>query len=258
MKRLVSISLICVLLLSCGSTTGLIERTGRLLDGSVFAFKTESEWGALNMESGLRLRNITQKDGTKEIVFKTPEIPCLSFYGTEPLADGAFSIKRVYFLAGNYGGWNEFELEAAGSGRLRQLGADNFSFTLLSDIARSSVIGGKIRRENTRLIRERALEELQNRHERVLFLSDWMKTAAAENGAPTFANQDEFEAWWAERLFPKQAADALPFPDEINTMRENGSLGADWGEASAWIYTYYNWEQLNAILKKELVLSRVP
>ncbi|MDR3302011.1 MAG: hypothetical protein LBT01_05715 [Spirochaetaceae bacterium] len=258
MKKLLAIPLVCALLLSCGSTTSLVERTGRLLDGSVFAYKTESEWVPLNAESGLRLQNITQKDGTKEILFSTPEIPYLAFYGAPPQANGIFSIKRVSFLAGNYGGWNEFELEAAGNGRLRALGADNFTFTMLGDIATSSVIGGKIRRENTRLIRERALEELQNRNERILFICDWMKTAAGENGAPAFANQDEFEAWWEERLFPKKAAETLPFPDEINTMRDNGSLGADWAEASSWIYTYYNWQQLSAILKKELVLARVP
>lgn len=246
----------CVLFLcSCAAVSGFLETGGRVLDGSVFEYTTNIRWKALSISS-LEVRNISLKDGTKEIVFSTPDIPYLVFFGTPPLVGGSFNIKRVHFLAGNYGGWNEFDIESSGIARLRILGNDNAAFTLLSSVELHSIIGGKIRRDYTRLSGERALEELRNRGERITFLVDWMKSFP---GAPaSFSSQDEFEFYWQPRLFPKkESARDLILPEELISLRQSGTLEADWNEAAAWIRMIYDWNTLISILNQEVILTKV-
>ncbi|MDR3325005.1 MAG: hypothetical protein LBS82_03315 [Spirochaetaceae bacterium] len=251
LRALCALFLCALLLGSCGSTTALVEWGGRALDGSVFAFATHEAWAPLNASGGLEVRLVAGRDGARELAFSSSDIPYLTFFGSEPADDGAFSLKRVHFLAGNFGGWNEAEIAASGEGRFRRLGVDYVSFALLGGVALEGVTGGKIRRENTRLTGERALEELKNRNERIAALAAWMKGAAAEGGAPAFADEDAFEAWWGGRLF------SLPAGEDVAAMRENGSLAADWNEAAAWIYLYCRWDELSGVLRRDVVLGRV-
>jgi hypothetical protein len=242
-------------LVSCGSITGLVEKSGRLLEGKTFQYKTNTRWKPLTA-SGLDLKNITWKDGAAEIVFSTPEIPFVTFYGTSPENDGVFYITRTFFLAGNYGGWHEFNIETSGKGRIRQLGNNNVAFTVFGNIDLLTIMNGKIRRENTRLTENRALEELLNRNERIIALVDWMKNYAAENKTPGFAGSEEFEKYWQVILFPKNPALAASLPEELRMLREAGALDADWNEAVSWIYLYYDWEKMIRVLNKEVVLTK--
>lgn len=258
MKNLLVLMYACISLIfiSCGTVTGLVERGGRLLDRSAFRYKTNARWKSLNALN-LDLKNITWKDGGKtEVVFSTPDVPFVIFYGGPPEDDGVFYITRVHFLAGNYGGWNEFDIEASGVGRIRSLGDDNVAFAVFGEIELHTIIDGKIRRENTRLTESRAQEELRNRNERIIALVDWMKKYAAENKTPDFANDEEFQKYWRGILFPANPRLAAPLPEELQTLRETGALDADWDETVSWIYLYYDWKKMTGALNREVVLTK--
>jgi hypothetical protein len=244
-----------LLFISCGLVTGLVEKGGNLLEGQPFKYKTNTRWRPLN-DTSLDLKNITWKDGKEELVFSTSAIPFITFYGTPPQSDGIFYITRAHFLAGNYGGWNEFDIQASGTGRIRPQGEDSIAFTVFDGIELLTIIDGRIRRENTRLAESRALEELNNRNERVTAISDWMKVYAAENNAPDFTNDKEFEKYWRLILFPKKSAPAVTLPEDLQALRESGALDADWNEAVLWIYLYYDWAKLVQNLSKEVVLIK--
>jgi hypothetical protein len=65
-----------------------------------------------------------------------------------------------------------------------------------------------------------------------------------------FSTQGEFELYWKDRLFSS---------DDVQMMelRDSGALDADWNEASAWIYTEYDFDKLTSVLNREVYLYRV-
>jgi hypothetical protein len=248
-----------------------VEGGGKLIDGTYFNYKTNAKWVSLNGPK-LELKNITWKKdtfasagvniGDEEILFTMPDIPYITFYGTVPDKNGGFAITRAHFLAGNYGGWNEFDVAVGGSGRALLSPDGGVVFSVFNTIKLYNIIDGKIRRDNTRLTGERAAVELSNRNERINFLVNWMRRErgiASERGGddgavPKFDNQKEFEAYWTQVLFAK--SEKFTMPEELDEMRENGALEADWNEASSWIYVYYDWNKITSVLNREAVLKR--
>jgi hypothetical protein len=241
--------------ISCGTVTGLVEKGGRFLEGGASRYKIDTRWEALSTP-GLDVQNIRWEDGKTGIVFSTPDVPFITFYGTLPEDDGIFYITRARFLAGNYGGWNEFDIEISGIGRIRPLGDGAISFVIFGEINLQAITNGKIRREDTRLIGNRALEELVNRNERIIALTAWMKQYAAENHAPDFANDDDFEKYWRNILFPGKSPPSGALPEELQMLRESGALDADWDEALSWIYLYYEWKKMIGALNREVILMK--
>jgi hypothetical protein len=255
---------------SCSSVAKLVESGGRLADGTYSNYKTNAKWIPLNGPK-LELKNITWKTnsfeaagvnaGAEEIVFAVPDIPYVTFYGTVPDKNGAFVLTRAHFLAGNYGGWNEFDVAASGGGRALLFSDGGVLFSVLNKITLYKIVNGKIRRDNTRLTGERATSELSNRNERINFLVNWMKTSSSL-GVPEFKDQDEFEKFWSSILFTRrwntiEADGKVTIPQELRDMRENGALEADWNEASSWIYLYYDWNKITSVLNREAVLKRI-
>jgi hypothetical protein len=255
---------------SCSSVAKLVESGGKLADGTYFNYKANAKWIPLN---GLKmeLKNITWKTnapeaagvnvGDEEMVFAVTDVPYITFYGTVPDKNGVFALTRAHFLAGNYGGWNEFDVAASGGGRALRFSGGGILFSVFNKITLYKIIDGKIRRDNTRLIGERATSELSYRNERINFLINWMKSNPAL-GVPEFNNQIEFENFWSSILFTRRwdtiAADSnVTIPQELREMRENGALEADWNEASSWIYLYYDWNKITSVLNREAVLKQI-
>jgi hypothetical protein len=234
-------------LFGCKSISNVVEMTGRALDGSSFEYKIVSLWQPLT-KSGLDLRKVTQKDGSNELVFTNSDLPYLTFYSSLPDNNGIFYITRVHFLAGNYGGWNEFTAEAHGTGRLRKLGVDNIAFTVLGKIELFNITNGAIRKENTRIYGDRAVEALRNRNERILYLTGWMRKDSTR--PKVFFGQNEFESYWNDKLF-------LSDDSQMIELRDSGALDADWNEAASWIYTEYDFDKLTSVLNREVYLYRV-
>lgn len=236
-----------------------VEKGGRLLDGSAFAFKTDALWLPLT-ESDIEVRYSSDKKGEKVVIFTSNSLPYLTFYGTIPDSYGIFFVTKMHFLAGNYGGWNEYDIDISGRGRLRVFNNQNAAFTLLDTIEKGTIISGKIRRESTRLTGEQALIALQNRAERIQALVDWMHESALESGAVHFANQTEFENYWKPRLFPKNKLErrtAPQMPSKLESARQEGHILSDWEEASSWIYIYYDWKKMTSVLHNEVMLIKI-
>jgi len=234
---------------SCQSVAGLLEKGGRLLDGQAFLYKTDSVWQAVHPAT-LVLKEITYRDGSRGVVFRTEEIPYFTFYGGVPDKKGIFYLTRACFLAGNYEGWQEFEIGAEGFGRMRNYGNGSLAFTVPGKVRFNAVTGGKIRRGGRRLSGERALDELRSRRERIDYLAAWMR----ESGAPAFKTQADFEKYWSGALF--RGSSDIALPPELKASWESGMLKADWDEAASWIWTFYDWNNLNLILNKELILLK--
>lgn len=252
---------------ACSSIGNLVEKGGRVIDGSQFEFKTEQRWRTLD-GAALDLRVGKDRDGGDSVMWTHPSIPYLTFYGTRPSSNGIFHVTRVHFLAGNYGGWNEYECEASGTGRFRYFGEGNASWTLLTPIVRGDINYGKIRRDDTRIVGERAVDALRGRDERIRYLTNWMReiAPAAERQvnkekilAPSgYTAQTEFERYWKPLLLPrtraqKKAAPALPELFQSEAARE--ALDTDWDEALSWIYVDYAWKNLTIVLNNEFMLT---
>ncbi|MDR2467853.1 MAG: hypothetical protein LBD22_02705 [Spirochaetaceae bacterium] len=253
--RSVVVFLVFGMFSGCAAINGVVEKGGTLLDGSERSFKTVERWRNLDTIN-FELLVGTDSAGTPMIRWKTPALPYLTFYGTVPDEAGFFQVISVHFLAGNYGGWNEYDVDARGRGRFRRFGALNGAWTLLSPITRMEIRGGKIRRDAARLIDDRALTALRNRADRVSYLSSWMRGL---KGVPQFATQNTFEAYWRPRLLPKNKAErqAAPvLPELLEESREAGALESDWYEASAWIYVDYDWEKITRVLYNEYILTK--
>ena len=251
-----SLSLACG---ACAAVNGVVERGGRLIEGSQREFKSASHWRHLG-ENSVELRLGTDRTtGARGILFMTAALPWLRFYGTEPDAQGLFYLTKVHFLAGNYGGWQEYDADAAGRGRLRLFDENYGAFTLLDTVERGEIRGGKIRRESVRLLDTRARDALRARDERIAYLTGWMREYAAGFGA-AFQKQDAFEAWWRPKLLPKNASErrAAPrLPELLQEGRAADALEADWYEASTWIYIDYDWNKIMDILRKEYIVTKI-
>jgi hypothetical protein len=254
-------ALAAILSLACGAcaaVNGVVERGGRFIEGADRKFKTASHWRHLG-ESSVELRLGADETGAKGILFTSSELPWLRFYGTEPDSQGLFYLTKLHFLAGNYGGWQEYDADAAGRGRLRLFDESYGAFTLLDTIERGEIRGGKIRRESARLLDTRARDALRARDERIEYLTGWMREYAALSGA-TFQSQDAFESWWRPKLLPKNALErrAAPrLPEPLAERRAADALEADWYEASTWIYIEYDWKKTMDILRKEYIVTKI-
>jgi len=264
---------------SCSIQTAMrgFEKIGKAFDGTSFQYKTNSTWKAM-WPGNLIVREITYKDGSKGVVVRSDDIPYLTFYGGEPDSKGVFPLTKAYFLAGNYGGWQEFDIEIEGHGRIKDFGNGFLDFTIPDNVKFDSIIDGKIRRDATRLSGEQALKELRARMERIDYLVNWMKESN-DSKTMTFKDQADFEKYWRGILFAKRGAGQsklaktlsgivfgkrgagagqdVELPAELEALIKNGALRADWDEAASWIWTFYYWPDLNLILNKEIVMQKV-
>jgi hypothetical protein len=258
----------------------LVEKAGRALDGTAFA---EEELAVYHTESkpGTEVRHVRETAGGKEfIVISQDAMPGLRIKGSLPGGDGGFYLTSLDFFCSNITGWNEYTLELSGGGVFRVTGKAAL-LKLESPVEPVNITGGKIRRENTRLTGGEALTALRNRSERILSLTEWMRS---RQEVPDFQDEAEFEKYWKPLLLPElvSAKDRPPawnaenahwtraedilwntdytqamFPEDLRKVRDSGTLCRDWEEALGWIYFAYEWENLFDFLAEETKLVQI-
>jgi hypothetical protein len=264
-------ALLVFLLWNAGCST-MVQKTGEVLDGSAFE---ETISAAYENAGGIRFEEIRRKSGKEFIAIRIETLPTLRLIGTIPDAEGRFSLTSLEFLCPNLKGWNEFSRELIGSGTFRSGGAERI-LRLDEGPEALDISSGKIRKESARITGDQALTALRNRQERIDVLAEWMNTLPA--------SQEDFEKHWKPILFPELvAAKKRPpnwttegavwvrgedvrwntvytgafFPEELQPVRNSGTLLRDWEEAAAWIYLQYEWDRIMESLGKEIRLIKV-
>jgi hypothetical protein len=274
-----------VMAILLGGCVSLTEQAGQVLDGTVFAEKTE----ALYREDTVRVRQKRRRDGSEFIEIVTGAMPNLRLYGDVPGMEGGFTLRRLSFFAANLSGWNELSREILGSGTLRVDG-DSAILRLDGKPEVLDISAGKIRRQETRLTGDQALTALRSREERIRSLTEWMRQR--EPGGE-FPDQRAFETRWKPILFPElvRAKKRPPewtvlnlegsvqegesarvvgedvrwdirytkavFPEELWPVRNSGTLLRDWEEAAGWIYFQFEWDRIMESLAAEIRLIKV-
>jgi hypothetical protein len=266
-----------------GGCTGLIsrgvEQAGRVLDGSAFAEKTLSRYQGWTFDTGtVEVREVADKQGAS-LVILLEDFPAIRFRGSGPAENGDFYLTRLDYLGGNVSGWNEFTLELSGAGTfVASEGAAVLAFAAPPEPVQIS--SGKIRRNETRITGNEALTSLRNRYERILALTEWMRSREG----PVMAGHSSFQDYWQPVLLPETVSpgkrppawtrDAAQwvwaedrrwnaaytknlFPEELRILRDSGALLRDWEEASEWIYFEYSWEKIGRYFSGEISMHQV-
>jgi hypothetical protein len=265
------------LALSFSGCASLAEKTGQLLDGRAFAEKTLALYR--NKGRGVEARIFRKKEGGEFIALSAAGAPALCFIGPAP-EDGSLTLSSLYFLAGSFSGWNEFTMDLAGGGVFRT--TETGAVLRVDFLEQLAIRDGKIRHQDSRLRGPEALSALSNRYERILAITDWMRS---RQPAPAFfPSQEHFEAYWKPILLPEAvtrrkrpaawknaegrwvrsgdirwnaAYTEAVLPEELWELRNSGALLRDWEEAAAWIYCCYEWERIGAALQDEIELIKI-
>jgi hypothetical protein len=232
------------LLASCAT---LIEKTGTVLDRSAFAEKEIARYRR-EAKKGDAITLVSRKDGTQALVILPESHPALKLYGTAPGPEGKFFLTHYTFLASNRKGWNEFTVDLFGTGVFTIDGGQGV-LHLEPGMEALDLSSGKTRRGDIRLTGEQALTALRNRRERILALTQWMQE---QPGAPAFENQKDFAAFWEE-----PALRTAVLPEELQTLRDSGTLLLDWEEGLSWIYLEYCWNTLVESLEQKQWLTKI-
>jgi len=256
----------------------LMEKAGRGLDGSAKRFKTISVYKNTDKNDSqkeINLSVVENKNKEKLLIITIEDFP-IKIFGTFPDENGSFTLTSLEYLAGSTFGWNEYTLELIGIGNLKI--EDKAAFKI-EEIETVQITNGRIHRYDTRLTGKEALSALRNRYERILALTEWMKSLNMVKGQ----TEDEFEKYWEPILFPERVskkkrpndwlqdgdkfktAESIrwntgyterKFPEELWPIRNSATLLRDWEEAFYWIYLEYEWENIVELLSKEHILTK--
>jgi hypothetical protein len=279
-KGLLWLGIVCGSVLWSGCVS-IVEKGGRVLDGSAFAEKTLGRYAARRDEgANIEVRELINTQGERSLAILPEDFPALRFRGSAPGEGGAFYLTGLEYLGGNVSGWNEFTLDLSGAGTFVTSGETAvLSFPAPPEPVQIS--SGKIRRGETRLAGSEALTSLRNRYERILALTAWMRT---REGAPAYDTPAAFDAYWRPILLPETVAKkkrppewkgenprwvrAEDFkwnaaytesllPGDLWSLRDSGALLRDWEEAFEWICFEYAWERIGGSLSGEIMMNRI-
>jgi hypothetical protein len=270
-----------LLLGGCAGFSGVVEKTGRLLDGTALAEKTLSRYQGRDPKAGtVEVREVVDKQGDVSLVILLEDFPVLRFRGSDPLGSGDFYLTRLDYLGGNVSGWNEFTLELSGTGTFAGAG-ETAVLAFAAPPEPVQISSGKIRRDETRITGTEALTSLRHRYERILALTGWMR---GREGVPPLADRKAFEGYWRPLLLPETVAGKKRppewknagarwnwaedlrwntayteylFPEELRALRDSGALLRDWEEAFEWIYFEYSRGETGGLFSGELSLKRI-
>jgi hypothetical protein len=273
----------CVLIIMFGGCVSLMEKSGRALDGSAFAEKTVAVYRtAKNAANAMEIREVKNQAEERSVIIMPGKYPAIKLRGSVPDENGDFYLTSLDYLGGSTNGWNEYRLEISGPGKMTQ-GETSLSFSVYGEIERLQISSGKIRRFDTRITGTEALASLNNRHERIVAVAEWMKGYEGGN-TPGEADRKVFENYWKPVLFPElvsrskrpadwqregdqwnRAEDILwntsyterIFPEFLRQIRNSGTLLRDWEEALEWLFVEYEWDRITEILSQETVLNKV-
>jgi len=271
-----SLAPLCGVFFLLGCST-LVEKSGRVLDGSAFAEKKVATY----QSPTLIMQQMRSKAGEQSVLITLRKFPMMKIRGSAPGAGGEFTIISLDYLGGNYHGWNEYRLDLSGTGTM-VLGETTAALSITEEIETVGISAGRIRRYDTRITGIEALTSLRNRRERILALAEWLNSP--ENpSAKTPDNRNAFAQHWQPILFPettkkkkrpagwKQEGDRWVraedirwnasytervFPETLRPIRDSGTLLRDWEEALDWIYIECEWEKITETLSGETVLQK--
>jgi hypothetical protein len=286
MKVRFSIFLMCAFALSvfsCRSVAGLLDKAGHIADGTAFDEKKAKTYRS--SDKNLSFRIFFTKKGEKQSVFMLKTIPYLKFYGTAPDENGIFSIFRLHFIFTSLDGWLEGDVEVSGTGNFIETGPSTAVFSVKAPITLGKIANGGIKNRDKRIYGEPALTELRGRQERIETTVSWMRTLDEPSPSDILSPQKDFESYWQPILFPEtvqvrlrpplytalgtdandyvydegikwNAAYTLELlPEQLRSLRDDGSLFRDWEEGAAWFYVEYYHIAIENLLGKEYHLS---
>ena len=273
-----------IALLAFTGCASLVEKTGKILDGSGFAEKTIAVYRAADVE----IQEVQNKAGERSVIIMLEQFPTMKIRGSTPDEQGEFSLASLDYLGGNSHGWNEYRLELSGTGNL----AMDEALAILSiphEIEAVQITSGRIRRYDTRITGTEALTSLRNRRERILALAEWMNSGESPAGsvragtAPAETARTDFETYWKPILFPEMVSKKnrpqswqqendlwvkaedirwntgyteRAFPELLRSIRDSGTMLRDWEEAIDWLYIEYEWNRIAELLSREIHLIR--
>jgi hypothetical protein len=259
-----------------------MEKSGQALDGSAFAEKTVAVYRtAKNAVPAMEIREVENKAGERSVIIMPGNYPAIKLRGSYPDENGEFHLTSLDYLGGNTSGWNEYRLEISGTGNMTP-GVTSLSFSIYPEIETFQISSGKIRRFDTRITGPEALASLNNRYERIIAVTEWMK--GYDNTMPEAADRKAFENYWEPVLFPelvskrKRPADwqregdqwnraedirwnisytERVFPELLREIRNSGTMLRDWEEAVEWLFVEYEWDRITEMFSQETVLNKV-
>jgi hypothetical protein len=229
----------------------LVEKAGRVLDGSAFRETALETWTAERdgpFGQGLEIRRVIRKKDKKEFLlirvraFPTLVLRASPAPGPEapPLGRerGRFTLESLDFLSPSREGWNEFSRELIGGGVFRSDGYSAF-FTLYPGVETLDISAGGIKRGMARIYGDEALPLLRHRDERIAALTLWMADylaarspagGDAERAAAGFDGSAAFAVYWRPVLVPALV------PQRKRAASWTAAAGDDWqrGEDVAW------------------------
>ena len=262
--------IICFLFFT--SCSGLVHKSGELLEGSAFGEKKTAVYkrAAQGDDAEIVFTRLVLKNGEGAVEITNGEWPNLAIRGSLESEDGSIRLSHARFLSSHVQGWNDITLELLGSAVFQASGGIVGTLYINGEVEMVQVSSGKIRLKSDRLSGDAALVPLRNRRERILALIEWMDEEAPEN-RHSFAGQKDFELFWKPLLFPElvskrrrphayfaknaewKRADSVKwntsytetlFPEELRELRNSGALLRDWEEALPWIYMEYSWKNI--------------
>jgi len=261
----------------------VVEKTGRFIDGSMFAEKTISVYRALEKEgapSDIEITIAENKDNEKSMIFTVKKYPMMALRASYPGADGSFHFTSLEYLSGSTHGWIEFSLQLIGTGTIIFNDTDASASLKIYEIIESvNIIKGKIDRYDTRITGSDAVMHLRNRRERITALTEWM----TQNPSPQMTLRG-FHAYWQPVLLPETVPNRRRpenwrnhddqfsraedinwntgyterlFPEDMRLVRDSGTLLRDWEEALYWIYLEYEWENIINLFDNNIIFKKV-
>jgi hypothetical protein len=264
-----------LLIFALGGCMSLVEKTGRLADGSAFAEKTLAEYRG----AGVSARRALFQE-KEEVRIALDAFPYIEFAGSKPDADGAFEFTGLRYSGGTGAGWNEWNAETAGKGAFR-LSGNTVYLNLRGTLEIVTLVKAKILHNTGKRGGEEALAALKNRFERVNALAAEMRVLADR---ARFSSIKAFSAYWEPILLPELvSAKKRPalwkkegkiewaraediswnstytkavFPEALWAFRDSGALLRDWEEALPWIYCIYEWDFIEDSLREVIMTAR--
>jgi hypothetical protein len=273
------------LLFMYGGCVSLMEKSGQALDGSAFAEKTVAVYRTekkSKKSAGVELQEMRDKAGERSVIITLDKFPAIKLRGSYPDENGEFNLTSLDYLGGNTNGWNEYRLEIYGSGNMTP-GETSLSFSVNGEIETLQISSGKIRRFDTRITGTEALSSLNNRHERIAAVAEWMKGYNTSEGRTPAADRKAFENYWKPVFFPELVSKSKRpaewqregdqwkwaedirwntsytervFPEMLREIRNTGTLLRDWEEALEWLFVEYEWDRITERLSQETVLNK--